>query len=85
VDCILELDRKEPRKQRHTPTGLGADADGDTEVLGLRADDRQYVRERKRVLGRWSTKYLCRTVTTGSVEAQFDWGEAVADLATPLD
>ena len=81
IDAILEVDRKAPRKQRHTAhriyQRLGVELPG-CEVA--ESTVRRYVREKKEALGlaRRET-FVPQSYAWGS-EAQVDFYEAYADL-----
>lgn len=80
VDAILEVDRRAPRKQRHTArriwerisTELPQHEVGESTV-------REYVREKKRQLGASGTVFIPQAYALGQ-EAQVDFYEAWADL-----
>lgn len=81
IDSILEADREAPRKQRHTAhriyVRIGKER---TEVQVAESTVRQYVRERKRVLGLLNREtYVPQSYAWGD-EAQVDWYEAEVDL-----
>jgi transposase len=81
INAILEVDRKAPRKQRHTAHRIWQRIR--TEMAERKVAEvtiRQYVRERKRELG-WSTHAACvpQSYQPGQ-EGQVDWYEAWAEL-----
>jgi len=81
INAILEVDRKAPRKQRHTAHRIWQRIR--TEMAERKVAEvtiRQYVRERKRELG-WSTRAACvpQSYQPGQ-EGQVDWYEAWAEL-----
>ncbi len=77
IDAILQADRKQPRKQRHTAHRIWERIH--EEVPGCEVAERtvrQYVRERKRELGLDKREtFVPRSYTWGS-QAQVDWYEA---------
>jgi transposase len=81
IDGILEADRQAPRKQRHTArriyVRLGQERPGHPIA---ESTVRQYVRQRKAVLGLAAREtFVPQSYPWGS-EAQVDWYEAVAEL-----
>ena len=81
IDAILEEDRKAPRKQRHTAKRIWERIR--QEVLGCTAAERtvrQYVAQRKEVLGLARRETFVPQSYDWGVEAQVDWYEAYADL-----
>src|SRR4051794_36316067 len=82
VDGILELDRKSPRKQRHTAHRIWQRMRAEMHECSVcERTVRQYVRERKTVLGLMVNEVFVPQSYNWGVEAQVDWYEAVADLA----
>jgi transposase len=82
VDQILELDRKAPRKQRHTAHRIWERMRAEMpECAVCERTIRQYVQERKRALGLVVNEVFVPQSYDWGVEAQVDWYEAVADLA----
>jgi len=81
IDSILELDRKAPRKQRHTARRIfdriRAEIPGCTPA---ERTVRQYVERRKHVLGLAEHETFVPQSYDWGVEAQVDWYEAYADL-----
>jgi transposase len=81
IDAILEVDRKAPRKQRHTAHRIWRRIL--TELPERKVAEvtiRQYVRQRKRELG-WFTRATCvpQSYRLGQ-EGQVDWYQAWAEL-----
>ena len=82
VDGILELDRKAPRKQRHTAHRIWERMRAEMpECSVCERTVRQYVQERKTALGLVVNEVFVPQSYDWGVEAQVDWYEAVADLA----
>jgi hypothetical protein len=82
VDGILELDRKAPRKQRHTAHRIWQRMRAEMQGCSVcERTVRQYVRERKTALGLVVNEVFVPQSYDWGVEAQVDWYEAVADLA----
>src|SRR5664279_3872095 len=81
IDSILELDRKAPRKQRHTSRRIydriRAELPGCTPA---ERTVRQYVERRKQALGLTEHELFVPQSYDWGVEAQVDWYEAYADL-----
>jgi transposase len=81
IDWILELDRKAPRKQRHTSRRIydriRAEIPGCTPA---QRTVRQYVERRKQALGLAEHEVFVPQSYDWGVEAQVDWYEAYADL-----
>ena len=81
IDSILELDRKAPRKQRHTSRRIydriRAEIPGCTPA---QRTVRQYVERRKQALGLAEHEVFVPQSYDWGVEAQVDWYEAYADL-----
>ena len=81
IDSILELDRKAPRKQRHTSRRIydriRAEIPGCTPA---QRTVRQYVERRKQALGLAEHELFVPQSYDWGVEAQVDWYEAYADL-----
>lgn len=81
IDAILEADRKEPRKQRHTAHRIWRRV---REELGVEAAERtvrQYVQQRKRELGVETAEVFIPQSYGWGQEAQVDWYEAWAEPA----
>jgi len=81
IDAILEADRKEPRKQRHTARRIWQRV---REELGVEAAERtvrQYVQQRKRELGVGTAEVFIAQSYDWGQEAQVDWYEAWVELA----
>lgn len=81
IEAILEADRKAPRKQRHTAHRIYERIR--EEVSGCTAAERtvrQYVEQRKRVLGLSGREVFVPQSYSWGSEAQVDWYEAYADL-----
>jgi transposase len=85
IDGILEADRQEPRKQRHTAhrihERIGVELPS---VIVAERTVRQYVRARKRELGLLGSSGRDVAVPQEylwGVEAQVDWYEAVVEVA----
>jgi len=81
IDAILEADRKAPRKQRHTAKRIWERIRA--EIPGCTAAERtvrQYVAQRKAVLGLARRETFVPQSYDWGVEAQVDWYEAYADL-----
>src|SRR3954468_9817314 len=82
VDGILELDRKAPRKQRHTAHRIWERMRAEMpECAVCERTVRQYVQERKTALALAVNEVFVPQSYDWGVEAQVDWYEAVADLA----
>jgi len=80
IDAILEADRKEPRKQRHTAHRIWRRV---REELGVEVAERtvrQYVQRRKRELGVETAEVFVPQSYGWGQEAQVDWYEAWAGL-----
>ena len=81
IESILELDRKAPRKQRHTSRRIydriRAEIPGCTPA---ERTVRQYVERRKQALGLAEHEVFVPQSYDWGVEAQVDWYEAYADL-----
>lgn len=81
IDAVLEADRKSPRKQRHTAKRIWERIR--CEVPGCTAAERtvrQYVEQRKQVLGLVRRETFVPQSYAWGVEAQVDGYEAYADL-----
>jgi transposase len=81
VDGILEGDRKEPRKQRHTAHRIWRRV---REELGVEVAERtvrQYVQQRKRELGVETAEVFIAQSYDWGQEGQVDWYEAWFDVA----
>lgn len=82
VDGILELDRKAPRKQRHTAHRIWQRMRAEMpECTVCERTVRQYVHQRKIALGLVVNEVFVPQSYEWGVEAQVDWYEAVADLS----
>ncbi len=82
VDGILEVDRKAPRKQRHTAHRIWERMRAEMQECSVcERTVRQYVQARKRALGLVVNEVFVPQSYDWGVEAQVDWYEAVADLA----
>jgi transposase len=82
VDGILELDRKAPRKQRHTAHRIWQRMQTEMQECGVcERTVRQYVRQRKIALGLAVNEVFVPQSYDWGVEAQVDWYEAFADLS----
>jgi transposase len=82
VDGILELDRKAPRKQRHTAHRIWERMRAEMQECSVcERTVRQYVHKRKTALGLVVNEVFVPQSYNWGVEAQVDWYEAVADLA----
>jgi hypothetical protein len=77
VDGILELDRKAPQKQRHTARRIWERMRAEMQECSVcERTVRQYVRERKTVLGLVVNEVFVPQSYDWGVEAQVDWYEA---------
>src|SRR3954467_2646261 len=82
VDSILELDRKAPRKQRHTAHRIWERIRTEMpEFCGCERTVWQYVHQRKIALGLVVHETFVPQSYDWGVEAQVDWYEAYADLS----
>jgi len=82
VDSILELDRKAPRKQRHTAHRIWQRMRTEMqECTVCERTVRQYVHQRKIALGQVINEVFVPQSYDWGVEGQVDWYEAVADLS----
>ena len=81
IDAILEADRKEPRKQRHTAQRIWQRVREELDVEVAERTVRQYVQQRKRELGVSIAEVFIAQSYDWGQEAQVDWYEAWADLA----
>lgn len=83
VDAVLEADRKAPRKQRHTAHRIWQRIQHELPdcQVGERTV-RQHVRERKAALGLLAREICVPQSYAWGMEAQVDWYEAYADLAS---
>jgi transposase len=82
IDGVLEADRKAPRKQRHTARRIWERIQAelpDCQICSRTV--RQYVHERKRVLGLLDRATCVPQSYEWGGEAQVDWYESYADLA----
>ncbi len=83
IDQILELDRKAPRKQRHTAHRIWERIRGELpECQICERTVRLYVHERKIALGLTFHETFVPQSYQWGVEAQVDWYEAYADLSS---
>jgi transposase len=81
VDAVLEADRRAPRKQRHTAHRIWERIQ--RELPDCRIGERtvrQYVHERKIVLGMKARETFVPQSYSWGAEAQVDWYEAQADV-----
>jgi transposase len=81
IDTILEADRKEPRKQRHTAQRIWQRVREELDVEVAERTVRQYVQQRKRELGVSTAEVFIAESYDWGQEAQVDWYEAWFDLA----
>lgn len=82
VDAILDADRKAPRKQRHTAHRIWTRMQNELpECKIAERTVREYVHDRKIVLGLMVREICVPQSYAWGVEAQVDWYEAYADLA----
>jgi transposase len=82
IDAILQRDRKEPRKQRHTAHRIWARMQ--RELPGHKIAERtvrEYVHDRKIALGLMTRETCVPQSYAWGVEAQVDWYKAYADIA----
>jgi transposase len=81
IDTILELDRKAPRKQRHTAHRIWERLQAELPYcpIGERTV-RQYVHHRKLALGLMERETCVPQSYSWGTEAQIDWYESYADL-----
>ena len=81
IDTILEVDRKAPRKQRHTARRIWDRIRREVpECTAAERTVRQYVEQRKEALGFGRRETFVPQSYDWGVEAQVDWYEAYADL-----
>lgn len=81
IDSILEVDRKAPRKQRHTARRIWDRIRREVpECTAAERTVRQYVEQRKEALGFGRREPFVPQSYDWGVEAQVDWYEAYADL-----
>jgi hypothetical protein len=81
IDAILELDRKAPRKQRHTSRRIFDRIRAEVpSCTPAERTVRQYVERRKRELGLAMHETFVPQSYDWSVEAQINWFEAYADI-----
>lgn len=81
IDAILEVDRKAPRKQRHTAHRIYVRITKERpEVQVAESTVRQYVRERKKALGLQERETFVPQSYAWGQESQVDWYEAIADI-----
>jgi transposase len=81
IDEWLRADREAPRKQRHTARRIWQRL---VEEHGADVSERQvrrYVRRRRRELGEPVDEGFVPQVHEPGVEAEVDWGEAIAEIA----
>lgn len=81
IDGILEADRKEPRKQRHTAHRIWRRVREELNVEVAERTVRQYVQQRKRDLGVETAEVFIAQSYGWGQEAQVDWYEAWVELA----
>jgi transposase len=82
IDDVLEADRKAPRKQRHTAHRIWERIRVEMPECQISERTvREYVQERKAVLGLVVHETFVPQSYPWGVEAQVDWYEAYADLA----
>jgi transposase len=82
IDAILQGDRKEPRKQRHTAHRIWTRMQGELpECKIAERTVREYVHDRKMALGLMARETCVPQSYAWGVEAQVDWYEAYADIA----
>lgn len=81
IDAVLESDRMAPRKQRHTARRIWDRIREELpECTAAERTVRQYVEQRKQVLGLGRQERFVPQSYGWGVEAQVDWYEAWADL-----
>src|SRR5215212_2455152 len=82
IDDVLEADRKAPRKQRHTAHRIWERIRAEMPECQISERTvREYVQERKAVLGLVVHETFVPQSYPWGIEAQVDWYEAYADLA----
>jgi len=81
IDAILEADRKEPRKQRHTAHRIWQRVRDELGVEAAERTIRQYVQQRKHELGVNTAEVFIAQSYDWGQEAQVDWYEAWAEIA----
>jgi transposase len=82
IDDVLETDRKAPRKQRHTAHRIWERIRAEMPECQISERTvREYVQERKAVLGLVVHETFVPQSYQWGVEAQVDWYEAYADLS----
>lgn len=82
IDDVLETDRKAPRKQRHTAHRIWERIRAEMpECQVSERTVREYVQERKAVLGLVVYETFVPQSYPWGIEAQVDWYEAYADLS----
>lgn len=82
IDDVLEADRKAPRKQRHTAHRIWERIRAEMPECQISERTvREYVQERKAVLGLVVHETFVPQSYQWGVEAQVDWYEAYADLS----
>ena len=81
IDAILEVDRKAPRKQRHTAHRIWTRLCREMPEVGVgESTVREYVRERKAVLGLLGQETFVPQSYEWGGEAQVDWYEGWAEF-----
>jgi transposase len=81
IDGILEADRKASRKQRHTSHRIWTRLRREMpDVDVAESTVRQYVRERKAVMGLWGLETFVPQSYTWGGEGQVDWYEGWAEF-----
>lgn len=81
IDSILELDRKAPRKQRHTAHRIWTRLRREMpEVAVAESTVRQYVRQKKVAMGLMGRETFVAQSYTWGGEAQVDWYEGRAEF-----
>jgi transposase len=82
IDDVLETDRKAPRKQRHTAHRIWERIRAEMPECQISERTvREYVQERKAVLGLVVHETFVPQSYPWGIEAQVDWYEAYADLS----
>jgi transposase len=82
IDDVLETDRKAPRKQRHTAHRIWERIRAEMPEFQISERTvREYVQERKAVLGLVVHETFVPQSYPWGIEAQVDWYEAYADLS----
>ena len=81
IDCVLEADRKAPRKQRHTAHRIYDRIRAEFPAHGIAESTvRRYVRTKKADLGLLGKETFIPQSYSWGQEGQIDWYEADADL-----